>query len=73
MIELSRSGKKPAHDWNPSSSSEETKKAGGSMGLFTLALQASAFDKDTDDAETSAFTGQFAALLTAMSKMTVKD
>ena len=72
MIELSRSGKMPAQDGNPSTRSGENKKLGGIMGLATLAAQAMAFEKDTDNAETSVFTGKFDALLTAISKMTVK-
>ena len=68
MLELEKSGKKIAQDRNLSASTNDEKKTGGSMGLATLAARASAFEKDTDDAEKSAFTGQFYTLLSAMLK-----
>jgi hypothetical protein len=73
MLELSKSGTKPAQGENPSPSANDEKKPGGSVGLATLANQALALEKDTDDPETSALAGQFAALLAAMSKLLVNE
>ena len=76
MLELSKSGKKPAQDGNPSSSANDenkSEKSGGSMGLAMLANQALALEKDANNAEMSAFAGQFAALLMTMSKLSVKE
>ena len=73
MLELAKSGKKPAQDKNPFANTNEEKKTGGSMGLAMLADQAVALEKDTDNTETSAFTGQFTALLLAMSEASLKE
>ena len=48
-------------------------KSSGNVGLAALATQALALEKETDNAETSAFAGQFAALLLAMSKASLKE
>jgi hypothetical protein len=75
MMELARSGKKQPQGGNPSTNANADKKSesGGSVGLAALATQALALEKETDNAETSAFAGQFAALLLAMSKLLLKE
>ena len=74
-MELAKSGKKQSQGGNPSTNANADKKSesGGSVGLAALATQALALEKETEDAETSAFAGQFAALLLAMSKSSVKE
>ena len=59
-IKLLGMEKKPAQDGNLQASSVDDKKQGSSMGLAAL------------NTEASAFAGQFAVLLTAMSMTTVK-
>ena len=76
MAELALSGKKPAKGGNPSTNANADKKSetsGGNVGLAALATQALALEKETDNAETSAFAGQFAALLLAMSQASLKE
>ena len=75
MLKLVLSGKKPAQGGNPSLSANDDKKSeksGGNVGLAALATQALALEKETDNAETPAFAGQFAALMLAMSKASLK-
>ena len=59
MQELARSGKKQTPGGNQTANAEADKKSegGGSVGLAALAAQASALEKECDNAETSAFAG----------------
>ena len=75
MVELAKSGTNHSQGGNPSNTANADKKSevGGSVGLAALAAQALALETETDNAETSAFAGQFAALLLAMSKSSLKE
>ncbi len=56
-----------------SNNSSEKFTAGGNVGLSMMAKQAQEFEKATENPETAAFAGQFAAMLLAMSKMSPKN
>ena len=56
-----------------SNNSSEKSTAGGNVGLSMMVKQAQEFEKATEDPETAAFAGQFAAMLLAMSKMSPKE
>ena len=75
MQELAKSGKKqsPGGSQTTNAGADKKSESGGSVGLAALATQALALEKETEDAETSAFAGQFAALLLAMSKSSLKE
>ena len=53
--------------------SSEKSTEGRNVGFSMMAKQAQEFEKATENPETAAFTGQFAAMLLAMSKMSPKE